>query len=157
MNVTREQISVALFTLISTDPTLKGLINTFTRYCQMWTSVPEIAKPQLLLFKGGPATEEYSQPQNQTLGLTKYTIAYNLWLYITAPKLKEIIIETTINNIADAIDNVMHGPNGVAFGQKQTLGGLVNNAWLDAGSEWSREFQDGNIVCMWRILVQTGI
>ena len=167
MNVSRESISVALFNLISTNASLDALVNSFTRVPRMWTDVGDAEKPQVLLFKGGPATEEYEQPQNQRIGLTKNTVAYNLWLYVTSPypPVEDVVIETLLNNIADGFDQAMQSrinPDGTIVinglrGERQTLGGLVNNAWIDGGSEWSREFQDGNIVCQWRIFVQTGI
>jgi hypothetical protein len=164
VNVSREQISLALFNLVKNNPSLKGMIKTFTRVPRMWTEVSESEKPQVLLFKGGPATEEFEQPQDRRISLTRYTISYNLWLYVTANAYNNSTIETFLNNFGDGLDNAMTtliSPTAEYFpgalnGQRQTLGGLVNNAWLDGGSEWSREFQDGNIVCMWRILVQTG-
>jgi hypothetical protein len=40
---------------------------------------------------------------------------------------------------------------------ERSLGGLVNNAWIDGGNEWGREFEDNNITVFWRIAVETGI
>lgn len=166
MNVSREAISVALFSLFTSNASLKSLAKSFTRVPRMWTDVPDAEKPQILLFKGGPATEEYEQPQGQRIGLTKNTVAYNLWVYVTAPfPPTTAVLETLLNNMADGFDQAMQSrinPDGSITvngckGERQPLGGIVNNAWIDGGSEWSREFQDGNIVCMWRILVQTGI
>jgi hypothetical protein len=154
MNVSREQVSLALFNLLSTNTSLKPLVRTFTRVPRMWNDVGEGDKPQLLLFKGGPATEYFEQSQNQRIALTKYMVAYNLWLYVTADVTGKAVVETVINNIADGIDAAMHVN---ALGERQTLGGIVNNAWIDGGNEWSREFQDANIVVMWRIVVETGI
>jgi hypothetical protein len=159
MNVPREQISVALFNLLDLNQNLANLCQTITRTPLIWTAVPEADKPWLGLFKGGPETEGYSQPQQQSIGLTKYRINYNLWLYLTADPSGTTIAETTINNIADAIDAAFQvNANGSsAYGMKQTLGGIVNNAWLEGGSEWGREFEDTNITVFWRIAVETGI
>ncbi len=160
MNVTREQISVALFNLLATNATLKPLCNTITRTPKLWTAVNEADRPYLLLFKGGPETEGYIQPQQQHIGLTKYRINYNLWLYVTADPSGEVNGETIVNNIADAIDSALQskvGPTGTSFGERQTLGGLVNNAWLEGGTEWGREFEDTNLTIFWRIAVETGI
>jgi hypothetical protein len=162
MRASREAVSVALFNLFATDATLKSLCKTITRTVKMWPDVPDVARPWLMLFKGGPASEGYQQPQNERLGLTKYIISYNLWLYVTsAPPASNVPVETLLNNIADAIDNAMQGPviqgQPIRNAQTQTLGGLVNNAYIDGGSEWGREFEDQQIVCMWRILVETGM
>ena len=42
-------------------------------------------------------------------------------------------------------------------GERQTLGGIVTNAYLVDGSEWGREFDDNNVVICWLIAVQTGL
>lgn len=166
MKGTREQISVALFNLLAQNQTLASLCKTITRIPQMWTAVQEANKPYLLLFKGGPATETYEQPQNTRIALTKYIVHYNLWLYLTADPTGTTVAETLINNIADAIDAALQAapqtppgrplPGG-SFGERQTLGGLVNNCWLDQSSEWGREFEDTNITVFFRITVEVGI
>ena len=94
------------------------------------------------------------------MALTKYRINFNLWLYLTSDPTGNVVAETAINNIADAIDSAMQGKANTqisSFGERQTLGGLVNNAWLEGGSEWGREFEDNNITIFWRIAVETGI
>ena len=158
MNVTREQISVALLKLLQNNPQLSQLCTTITRQVKIWTEVTEAQRPWLMLFKGGPSTEFYDQPQDRRIGLTKYIIRYNLWLYITADPSGQTLGETVVNNIADAIDAAMQtGTTGVQAGERQTLGGIVNNAWIEGGSEWGREFEDANLTVFWRIAVETGI
>jgi hypothetical protein len=158
MKSAREDISVALFNLLSGYAPLAALCSNITRVPRIWTSVNESEKPFLTLFKGGPATEEYIQGQQAHIGLTKYRIHYNLWLYVTSDPTAQINGETTINNIADQIDAAMQlGSTPSSFGERQTLGGLVNNAWIDGGSEWGREFEDNNIAVFWRIAVELGI
>lgn len=152
MNVTREQISVALFQLLHGNQALSQLCTTITRSPKIWTEATTAEMPWLQLFKGGPDTETFTQ--NQAIGLTKYQINFHLWLYLTADPTGATVVETTINNIADAIDAAMQ--NGMK-GERQTLGGLVNNAWLNNTSDWGREFDDDNIVIFWRITVETGI
>jgi hypothetical protein len=152
MNVAREQVSVALFNLINVA-SVQALCKTITRVPRLWPTVQEAERPFLTLFKGGPATEEYEQPQDRRLALTKYILHYNLWLYLTADPTGTIVAETAINNIADAIDVALKLP---LPGERQTLGGLVNNAYLEGGSEWGREFEDTNITVFWRISVETG-
>jgi|SRR6185437_1197555 len=161
MNVSREQISTALFQLLTNNPQLAQLCNTITRVPKIWTEVPTAQIPWLCLFKGGPATEEFSQ---SALGLTKYIIHYNLWLYLRADLASEqqdnTTAETTINYVADAIDVVLQSTiNGQILqrGQAQTLGGLVTKVSLEGGSEWGREIDDENIVVAWRIAVETGV
>jgi len=154
MRVPREQISVALLTLLQGNSQMTALCKTITRTPKIWTAVNDAEKPFLTLFKGGPATEHFDQPQDRRIALTKYIINYNLWLYVTADPSSTINGETVVNNISDALDAALHSN---AFGERQTLGGLVNNAWIDGGSEWGREFEDSNITVFWRICVETGI
>lgn len=159
MKGSREAISVALFNLLNNYQPLTTLCKTVTRKVKLWTEVPEAQKPWLMLFKGGPETEGFFQPQNQQIGLTRYRIHYNLWLYLTSDPASTVIAETAINNIADQIDAAFQSTSGLAtsFGERQTLDGLVNNAWIDGGSEWGREFEDTNITVFWRIAVEVGI
>jgi hypothetical protein len=156
---TREAISLALLALFTRNAALMAMLpGGVTRRVFMWTD--SSPKPVLLLFKGGPAAESYIQPQDSRGGLTKYVITYNLWLYLTASGNPNTPAETVMNNIADQIDVSFQTdttPSRSSYGELQTLGGLVNNAYIEGGSEWSREFQDGNIVAMWRILVELGI
>lgn len=159
MNVAREAVSQALFDLLYVQ-SLKDLCKKITRTPQIWTEVADADMPFLVLFKGGPATEEYVQPQSVHIALTKYTLHYNLWLYLKSDPTGTVVAETTINNIADQIDIALKAPtSGNApggFGERQTLGGIVNNVYLDGGSEWGREFEDNNITVFWRITVETG-
>ena len=75
-----------------------------------WSAVQDAAKPFLVLFKGVPATETYEQPQDRRLALTKHILHYNLWLYLVADPSGQMVAETVINNIADAIDAAMQSP-----------------------------------------------
>jgi hypothetical protein len=154
MRVPREQISAALLTLLQSNTQLASLCKTITRAPKIWTAVNDAEKPFLTLFKGGPATEHFDQPQDRRIALTKYIINYNLWLYVATDPSGTINGETVVNNISDALDATFQSN---AFGERQTLGGLVNNAWIDGGSEWGREFEDSNITVFWRICVETGI
>jgi len=155
---TREQISVALFNLLATNQALAALCKTITRSPRIWTAVNDVEKPFLVLFKGGPDSEHFDQPQERRAGLTKYLLHYNLWLYVVADPSNQINGETIANNISDAIDTAMQtDSNKSSFGERQTLGGLVTNTYLDGGSEWGREFEDNNLVIFWRITVETGI
>jgi hypothetical protein len=163
MIVARETISVALFNLLKGNQSLMTLCKTITRTPIMWTDVADASKPFLTLFKGGPKTEGFEQAQERRMGLTRYTISYNLWLYVAVNPSGVILPETLVNNIADGIDAAMQtnlstgGVIATARGERQTLGGIVNNAWIDGGSEWSREFSDNNLVMFHRILVETGV
>src|SRR5258708_5279669 len=100
MNVPRETISAALFNLLQGNQQLAGLCKTITRNVKIWTAVPEAAKPWLMLFKGGPSTEHFDQPQDRRIALTKYVIHYNLWLYVTADPSGQVVGETVVNNIS---------------------------------------------------------
>jgi hypothetical protein len=159
MNVPRETVSLALYALLSGNAQLIQLCKTITRQPRLWTDVNEAEKPFLTLFKGGPGSEEYSR---EHAGLTKYTLYYNLWLYITADPTGTVVGESTVNPIADAIDvamltNLRSGkPLSPQVGERQTLGGIVTECYLHGGNEWGREFNDNNLTVFWRICVDTG-
>jgi hypothetical protein len=158
MNVPRESVSIALFNLLKNNQQLSTLCKTITRAPRIWTTVNDVEKPFLTLFKGGPATEHFDQPQDRRIALTKYIIHYNLWLYVVADPSSQIVAETPVNNIADALDAAMQtDAQKTAYGERQTLGGLVSNCWIDGGNEWGREFEDTNLTVFWRISVETGI
>jgi len=155
---TREQISVALFNLLKNNQPLAALCKTITRSPRIWTAVSDVEKPFLTLFKGGPASEYFDQPQERRIGLTKYILHFNLWAYIAADPSGQVNAETIANNISDAIDLAMQtDANKSSFGERQTLGGLVTNCYIDGGSEWGREFEDSNLVIFWRITCELGI
>lgn len=154
MNVSRESISAALFNLLANNTQLAGLCKTITRKPRIWTAVSDAEKPFLVLFKGGPGAEHFDQPEERHIGLTKYILNFNLWLYVAVDPSGQINGETVVNNIADGIDAAMHTG---ALGERQTLGGLVTNCILQGGSEWGREFEDQNLVVFWRIVATTGI
>ena len=109
--------------------------------------------PWLQLFKGGTDAETLNQ--NQAIGLTKYVITYNLWLYLRADPTGVINAETTINNIVPM--RLIKRSRRQTRVRRQTLGRLVTNAWINGGSDWGREMDDENIVVVWKITVETGI
>ncbi len=151
MNSAREDISVALFNLLANNAQLKSLCKTITRKVKIWSQTNEGERPFLTLFKGGPGTEEITQ---NALGLNIYRIRFNLWLYVTADPSGASSGETVLNAILDAVDAAIQS---VPPGQAQTLGGLVTKCYLEAGTEWAREFEDENIVAFSRIAVETGV
>lgn len=158
MKAKREDVSVALFNLLATNQALAALCKTVTRKPKIWTAVNDAEKPFLTLFKGGPSTEAFDQPQERRVGLTKYILHFNLWLYVVADPSGQTNAETIVNNISDAIDAAMQTDvNKSSFGERQTLGGLVTNCYIDGGSEWGREFEDSNLVVFWRITAEVGI
>lgn len=158
MNVSRENVSVGLYNLLNSGLASllqNGTLKTFTRQPRIWTDVNAPEKPFLTLFKGGPETEQFVQPQQAHIGLTKYRIHYNLWLYVVSDPSNQTLAETVVNNIADGIDAAMQAG---AYGERQTLNGLVNNAWIDGGADWAVPTLVDNNSCLFlKIAVETGI
>ncbi len=106
------QLGRADFTFESMDR--KGLV---------WTNVVPAAQPYLALIERGG-----SGVQNRAIGLEKWTLHFLVLVYIRADANPNAIPATTINAAFKAIANVM---NSSPIGERQTLGGIVNNAWID--------------------------
>jgi len=154
MNNPRETISNALLALLQNNGELAALLQqqgAITRVPKMWTEVSAADQPCLILFKGGPAAEN---PTQNTRGLTRWELEYNLWLYVRRDAADGTIGETVANNIADAVDAALESS---PYGEAETLGGLVNNCYLEGPVYWDSGILDQQMVIMWKIKVITGI
>jgi hypothetical protein len=117
MNPTREQVAVGLFTLLGSIPGIKSS----SRRPALWDDAT--AKPAL--YMGNPA-ETYVY-QNGTATPPIVILDFDVFLYIDTGMDPNSTPDTAINNLLDAIEAAITPP----VGQAQTLGGVVNHAWIE--------------------------
>jgi hypothetical protein len=115
-----ETIAVALFNLLQTSG---FAFNTYDRKGALPEKVNQADQPYLGLVQLGQ-----SVVQNQAHGLEKWQLHFRVLVYIRADAIPSAIPATQLNAALKAIVGVMRsGP----YGEAQTLGGLVINAWID--------------------------
>ena len=158
MNVTREAVATALLAqlaLANGNGTLK-LPNG--------TSVPQI--PFKLFIREGIMWDKLSGQQpaaelikvsegwaQNALGLPKYVLHYWLLVYAKSQGLENTPDETFINQCLDAFDAAM-APKPPY--QKQTLGNLVNNAWIEGDVMVDQGILDQQMAIVIPVKVETG-
>jgi hypothetical protein len=114
----RESAYSALFSLVSSIP---GFITT-SRIWKVWGDVPPPMQPALY------QTQKREVPTN-TPGLNPiWTYSVDLWIYAHTQADKNVAPSTILNSLIDAIEAAL-APSPVT--NKQTLGGLVEHAWID--------------------------
>lgn len=115
-----EKISVALFTLLQTS----GYpFTTYSRRGDVPVNVPPAQQPYLALIELGG-----SQVENQAQGLEKWILEYAVMIYLRVSATPSAIPATPLNAAWLAIVNVMRSK---PIGSQQTLGGIVDNAWIE--------------------------
>jgi hypothetical protein len=117
-----EAIEVALFTLIETN--VKGLgFKTVSRRPRTWSQVGNEGQPALFLAPLG-----FTITQDQLFGPSKYVLHYMVLVYTRADEGSTTPPQTLLNRCMKAVnDALQQQPKGY----KQTLGGLVENAWIE--------------------------
>lgn len=116
-----EAIATALFNLLVSQNAFT--FNTTSRRGSIWSNVPPASQPYMALIERGAAGV-----QNSAIGLQKWTLRFLVLVYLRTDADPITIPATQINAALLAIANIM---NSSPIGGKQTLGGLVNNAWID--------------------------
>jgi hypothetical protein len=139
INPTREQVAVALFNLISSVPGIKFS----SRRPAVWDDA--VAKPAL--YMGNPQ-EEYRYEHGITSPPT-VPIDYDVWLYIASGLDPNVIPDTEMNNLLDAIEAKLQPLPG----QTQTLGGIVHSAWMEGVVHRAPGYLDGRGMCLFTIKV----
>jgi hypothetical protein len=115
-----EAISAALFTLLS------GANFAFAskdRRGKIWGNVDPADQPYMGLIQTGA-----TGVQSTATGLEKWTLRYLVLVYIRADANPNVIPATQINAALQAIAEAI---NSSPIGERQTLGGIVNNVWIN--------------------------
>jgi hypothetical protein len=115
-----EAIGAALFTQL-----LKAnfVFSSSDRRGQIWSNVDQAAQPYMGLIERGA-----TGVQNQAIGLEKWTLHYLVLVYLRADATPSAIPATALNAALQAIAEAI---NSSPLGERQTLGGLVNNVWIN--------------------------
>lgn len=147
MNADREAISVALFTLLQNA----FAWNRSSRHPKIWGDISPADQPAMFLFKIGETAT-----QRRNIALPVWLIEYWCLVYLRVdPNPSDTNIpETTINAILKAIDTNLPP---VPKGEKQTLGGLVNNAWWEGKAIIDPGILDQQCAIVIPIHVETGL
>jgi hypothetical protein len=147
-----EPIAVALFNLLSSSGgTTPGKypFQTFDRRGKLPENVPSAAQPYLGVVELG-----FSQVENQAQGLEKWLFHFRVLVYIRADATPDAIPATEINAAMKAIVNIMRSS---PIGERQTLGGLVDNAWIEGQVLIDTGILDQQSALMIPIVVDCGI
>lgn len=122
MNVSRQSVSDALFGILSAAYPF----NMMAQRPRIFTNFTAADYPAMQLV---PLHDTGSQ---QNFGLPKWEMHYNcIIITLGNPSPDTPSPEIVLNSILDALDTAMLG---TPPGERQTLGGLVTNAWIDGDS-----------------------
>ncbi len=92
--------------------------------------------------------------QDTAIGLTKWRLEFWVLVYIRVDANPSTVPATAWNAALQAIANVM---SSVPPGERQTLGGIVNNAWIDGELLFRGGIEDEQTSMKIPIIVETGI
>jgi hypothetical protein len=141
-----ELIATALFILLG-RASYEFL--SMNRRGNIWGNVAPADQPYLALIeRGGTGV------QNKAIGLEKWTLHFLVLVYIRADAQPSAIPATPINAAWKAIASAM---NSSPIGERQTLGGLVNNAWIGGQVMIDTGILDNQCVLLIPIDVETGL
>lgn len=142
-----ELIEAALFALLQTAA---YPFVTFDRRGQLPENVPAANQPYLGLVQVADA-----QVENQAQGLEKWLLHFRVLVYIRADASPTAIPSTEMNKALQAIVQAMR--SGPPIGERQQLGGLVDNAWIEGTVLRDTGILDQQCALMIPIIVDTGL
>jgi hypothetical protein len=142
-----ETIEAALFALLqeNTYP-----FATYDRRGQLPENVPAANQPYLGLVHLADV-----QVENQAQGLEKWLMHFRVLVYIRADASPTAIPATEMNKALQAIVQVMR--SSPPIGERQTLGGLVDNAWIEGTVLRDTGILDQQCALLIPIIVDTGL
>lgn len=146
----RETVANALISLLATA-TINGspAFVKVGRNAKIWSNVDAADQPAMYLIHYGD-----SVVQKQSFGLPKYTFHFVIMIYIRADAGPDAVPDTVINQMLDAIGLALQS---IPPGEKQTLGGLVENAWVEGEILIDSGILDQQCVIQIPVKVVTGI
>jgi hypothetical protein len=150
VNVSRETVSNALFNLLAATQ-IGGLpaFKSKSRKGKIWSNTNPSDQPAMFLIHTGEQAV-----QNQSYGLTKYLLHFEIVIYARADANPTQIPDTLINALLDAIDAQMQSKPP---GERQTLGNVVYHAWIEGEILIDTGIIDQQIAIMVPVRVMTGI
>lgn len=141
-----ENIAIALFNQLKTA---NYSFASSDRIGELPQNVPTAMQPYLGLIQFGA-----SQVENQAQGLEKWLLHFRVVIYIRADAGPTRIGATLANAALLAIVKAMRAAN---IGERQTLGGLVDNAWINGDVLIDTGILDQQIAVLIPITVDVGI
>lgn len=125
---------------------------TMDRKGKIWTNVTPADQPYIgLIERGGMVV------QNQAIGLTKHTLHFLILVYIRGDASQDptaILPATLLNAVWKGIEQIM---NSSPMGERQTLGGIVNNAWIEGEVVMDTGILDQQLALMVPVSIDCGI
>lgn len=131
MSLVREDVYVALASLVFADARVSTMFKTTGRYLpQIFSGVSPDDCPALFMFQQPELRQNVGKgiPPKRTL-----TCAFVAYFANETPRDPDVLPATAINNAADVIDDVISEPGNPA--NVQTLGGLVEHVYLEPSIE----------------------
>jgi hypothetical protein len=152
-----ETIAIALFNQLQTangtgtqeNGAAQFNFQSTDRRGQVPENMPGANQPYLGLVQLG-----FSQVENQAQGIEKWLLHFRVLVYIRADASPEAIPATQLNAALLAIVNAMRS---VPYGERQTLGGLVDNAWIEGDVLQDTGIIDQQMALMIPIIVDVGL
>ena len=115
----RETIYSALFNLLSNA----AVFQTTSRRLQHWSDVPAISQPALFM------AQKRELAQTVPPLPTVWTLVVDVYVYVnTGNNVNDTVPASLINPLIDALTATL-APDPIT--NKQTLGGLVQHAWIE--------------------------
>jgi hypothetical protein len=121
---------------------------TVSRRARIWTNVTPAEQPAIFLVKVRETLDQ------TTWGAPRYRLAYLALCYLRADAAPNLIPEVEINKVLDAVDGVLLA---TPPGEKQTLGGIVENCWIEGDIMIDTGILDQQIVIVIPVSIVTGI
>ena len=148
MNVSRRQISKALYDLLASSYSFRKTEPT----ARIWTNVDAMDQPYGGLIKPG---EDASEPQ--AYNVTRWGVYYSWIMYLrrdATPATSGNDVQYLIDDMIDGVEKALQGP---ALGMPQTLGNLVQNAYISGRIDIDPGLLDQQCKIEVPIFVVTGI
>jgi hypothetical protein len=143
----RETISQALETQLAKAKNAYPF-KTVSRRARIWSNVTSAEQPVIFLVKVSEAVDQ------STWGAARYRLKYFVLCYLRADAQPNVIAEVEINKALDAVDAALLG---TPPGEKQKLGGLVENCWIEGDVMIDTGILDQQIVIVVPVSIVTGI
>jgi hypothetical protein len=147
VHVSRETVGQALQAQLAKVKNVYPF-KTVSRRARIWTNVTPAEQPAMFLVK---VRETFDQA---TWGAPRYRLSYLALCYLRADAAPNLIPEVEINKVLDAVDGTLLG---TPPGQKQTLGGMVENCWIEGDIMIDTGILDQQIVIVIPVSIVTGI
>lgn len=133
--MTREPIYAALYAKIAAATGFK----TISRRLRHWDDVPQSDQPALFM-------AQKNETASTTPGMPSvWILSVDIYIYAHTQGDKSIAPGTILNPLLDAVVAAM-APEAVSG--KQTLGGLVQHAWIDGSIETDEGVLGDQAVCI---------